>query len=179
MCPVIFRAPPGHCPPLLGWALMKFRWKCPTCVPPVSCYYQITYRFLRSHSASNVPAPSLRDKLKCVRPISDEIGRKRKIRFPTSFRPAIGFWGRGAINTICHRYWFLTEICSFMLCSNQKSLPFQKCLKVWKAMSQKLFQVDIPNKAQIVFNYYQMDCKCYFGYIYIWCGNHGNQLGLR
>ena len=53
-----------------------------------------------------------------------------------------------------------------MLCSHQKSLPFQKRLKVWKAMSQKLFQVGIPNLAQIVFNYYQMEYKCYFGFIY-------------
>ena len=53
-----------------------------------------------------------------------------------------------------------------MLCSNQKSLSFQKRLQVWKAMSQKLFQVGIPNLAQIVFKYYQMDCKCYFGFIY-------------
>ena len=53
-----------------------------------------------------------------------------------------------------------------MLCSNQKSLSFQKRLKVWKAMSQKLFQVGIPNLAQIVFKYYQMDYKCYFGFIY-------------
>ena len=70
------------------------------------------------------------------------------------------------INTMCHRYWFLTEIRSFMLRSNQKSLPFQKRLKVWKAMSQKLFKVGIPNLDQIVFNYYQMDYKCYFGFIY-------------
>ena len=67
----------------------------PCSVPPVSCYYQITYRLLRSHSASNVPAPSLLDKLKCVRPIFNEIGRKWKIRFPTSFRPATGLCGRG------------------------------------------------------------------------------------
>ena len=53
-----------------------------------------------------------------------------------------------------------------MLRSNQKSLPFQKHLKVWKAMSQKLFQVDIPNLAQIVYNYYQIDYKYYFGFIY-------------
>ena len=53
-----------------------------------------------------------------------------------------------------------------MLRPNQKSLPFQKRLKVWKAMSQKLFQVDIPNLADIVFNYHQMDYKCYFGFIY-------------
>ena len=46
--------------------------------------------------ASNVPALYLRDKLKCVRPISDEIGRKWIIRFPTSFRPAAGLCGRGA-----------------------------------------------------------------------------------
>ena len=46
--------------------------------------------------ASNVPALYLRDKLKCVRPISDEIGRKWKIHFPTSFRPATGLCGRGA-----------------------------------------------------------------------------------
>ena len=46
--------------------------------------------------ASNVPALYLRGKLKCVRPISDEIGRKWKIYFPTSFRPAAGLCGRGA-----------------------------------------------------------------------------------
>ena len=33
-------------------------------------------------------------------------------------------------------------------------------------MSQKLFQVGIPNLAQIEFNYYQMDYRCYFGFIY-------------
>ena len=33
-------------------------------------------------------------------------------------------------------------------------------------MSQKLFQVRIPNLAQIVFNYYQMNYKCYLGFIY-------------
>ena len=33
-------------------------------------------------------------------------------------------------------------------------------------MSQNLFQVGIPNLDQIVFNCYQMDCKCYFGFIY-------------
>ena len=33
-------------------------------------------------------------------------------------------------------------------------------------MSQKLFQVGIPNLAEIVFNYYQMDYKCYFGFMY-------------
>ena len=53
-----------------------------------------------------------------------------------------------------------------MLRSNQISLPFQKRFKVWKAMSQKCLQVDIPNLAQIVFNYYQTDYKCYFGFIY-------------
>ena len=53
-----------------------------------------------------------------------------------------------------------------MLRSNQKSLPFQKRLKVWKAMFQKIFQVGIPNLAEIVFNYYRMDYKCYFGFIY-------------
>ena len=46
--------------------------------------------------ASKVPALYLRDKLKCVRPISDEIGQKWKIYFPTSFRPAAGLCGRGA-----------------------------------------------------------------------------------
>ena len=54
-----------------------------------------------------------------------------------------------------------------MLYSNQKSLSFQKRLKVWKAMSQKLFQVGIPNLAQVVFKYYQMDYKCYFGFGFI------------
>ena len=60
----------------------------------------------------------------------------------------------------------MVEIRSSRLCSNQKSLPFQKRLEVWKAMSQKVVQVGIPNLAQIVFNYYQMDYKCYFGIIY-------------
>ena len=53
-----------------------------------------------------------------------------------------------------------------MLRLNQKLLPFQKRLIVWKAMSLKLFQVGIPNLAQIVFNYYYMDYKYYFGFIY-------------
>ena len=53
-----------------------------------------------------------------------------------------------------------------MLRPKQKSIPFQKRLNVWKAMSQKLFQVGISNLSQIVFNYYQMNYKCYFGFIY-------------
>ena len=67
---------------------------------------------------------------------------------------------------MCLKQWFLTDIRPFMLRSNQKSLPFQKHPKVWKAMSQKLFQVGIPNLVQIVFNYYHMDYKCYFGFIH-------------
>ena len=67
---------------------------------------------------------------------------------------------------MCLKYWFMVEIRSFRFCSNQKSLPFQKRLEVWKAMSQKVVQVGIPNLAQIVFNYYQMDNKCYFGFKY-------------
>ena len=67
---------------------------------------------------------------------------------------------------MCLKHWFLTDIRSFMLRSNQKSLPFQKHLKVWKAMSQKILQVGIPNLAQIVLNYYHMDYKCYFGFIH-------------
>ena len=31
--------PSGHCPPLLGWAPMKSRWKCPTSVPPLKKYF--------------------------------------------------------------------------------------------------------------------------------------------
>ena len=53
-----------------------------------------------------------------------------------------------------------------MLRSNQKSLSFKKSVKVWKAMFQKRSQVGIPNLAQIVFNYYQMDYKRYFVFIY-------------
>ena len=60
----------------------------------------------------------------------------------------------------------MVEIRSFMLRSNQKSLPFQKRLKVWKAVSQNVFQVGIPSWAEIVFNYNQMEYKCYFGFIY-------------
>ena len=45
VCPVIFRAPRGHCSPLLGWALMKFRWKmsymCPTSVLLLSDYLPV------------------------------------------------------------------------------------------------------------------------------------------
>ena len=33
-------------------------------------------------------------------------------------------------------------------------------------MSQKLFQVGMPNLIQIVLNYYYMDYKCYFGFIH-------------
>ena len=33
-------------------------------------------------------------------------------------------------------------------------------------MSQKLFQVGIPNFAQIVLSYHQTNYKCYFGFIY-------------
>ena len=33
-------------------------------------------------------------------------------------------------------------------------------------MSQKFFQVRISNLAQIVFNYYQMNYKCYFSFMY-------------
>ena len=39
-------------------------------------------------------------------------------------------------------------------------------LKVWKAVSQKPFQVGVPNLAQIVLNQYQMDNKSYSGFIY-------------
>ena len=60
----------------------------------------------------------------------------------------------------------MVEIRSFMLRSYQKSLPFQKRFKVWKAMSQNVFQVGIPNLAEIILNYYQMDYKYYFGFIY-------------
>ena len=73
---------------------MKMSYMCPTSVLLLSDYLPvapITLLLVTYHAA-----PSLRDKLKCVRPISDEIGRKWKIRFPTSFRPAIGLCGRGA-----------------------------------------------------------------------------------
>ena len=36
----------------------------------------------------------------------------------------------------------------------------------WIVIWTLLFQVGIPNLAQIVFNYYQMDYKCYFGFIH-------------
>ena len=84
VCSVTFWAPPVHCPPLLRWAPMRLRWKCPTSVPPVSW---LPTGCSDHTPTSKVPAPSLRDKLKCVRPISDNIGRKWKIHFPTSFRP--------------------------------------------------------------------------------------------
>ena len=78
----------------------ELRWSPDESVLPVSHQCLVTIRLPTGCSdhtpASNVPAPSLRDKLKCVRPISDEIGRKWKIRFPTSFRPATGLCGRGA-----------------------------------------------------------------------------------
>ena len=67
---------------------------------------------------------------------------------------------------MCLKLWFLIDIRSFMLRSNQKSYPFQKHLKVWKAMSQKLCQVGMPNLVQIIFNYYHMDYKCHFGFIH-------------
>ena len=60
----------------------------------------------------------------------------------------------------------MIEIRSLVLRSNQKSLPFEKRLKVWKAMYQQIFQVGISNLAQIVFNYYHIDYECYFGFIY-------------
>ena len=67
---------------------------------------------------------------------------------------------------MCLRNWFLIEIRTSVLHSKQKSLPFQKRLKLWKAISQKPIQVAIPNLAEIIFNYYQMDYKNYFGFIY-------------
>ena len=79
-------------------------WRPDENVLPVSHQCLVTIRLPTGCSdhtpASNVPAPSLRDKLKCVQPISDEIGRKWKIRFPTSFRPATGLCGRGALTSI-------------------------------------------------------------------------------
>ena len=67
---------------------------------------------------------------------------------------------------MCLRNLFLIEIRTSVLHSNQKSLPFQKRLKLWKAIFQKPIQVGIPNSVEIIFNYYQMDYKCYFGFIY-------------
>ena len=67
---------------------------------------------------------------------------------------------------MCLRNWFLIEIRTSVLHSNQKSLPFQKRLKLWKDISKKPIQVGIPNSAEIIFNYYQMDYKCYFGFMY-------------
>ena len=32
-------------------------------------------------------------------------------------------------------------------------------------MSRNVFQVDIPTLAEIVFNHYQMNYKCYFGFM--------------
>ena len=47
---------------------------------------------------SNIPAPSLCDKLKCVQPQSNIIGLKWKIRIRTIFRPVTGLCGRGGIS---------------------------------------------------------------------------------
>ena len=78
----------------------ELRWSQDENVLPVSHQCLVTIRLPTSCSdhtpASNVPAPSLRDKLKCIQPISDEIGLKWKICFPASFRPATGLCGRGA-----------------------------------------------------------------------------------
>ena len=79
----------------------ELRWSPDENVLPVSHQCLVTIGLptgCTDHTpASNVPALYLRDKLKCVRPISDEIGRKWKIHFPTSFRPATGLCGRGAL----------------------------------------------------------------------------------
>ena len=78
----------------------ELRWSPDENVLPVSHQCLVTIGLptgCTDHTpASNVPALYLRDKLKCVRPISDEIGRKWKIHFPTSYRPATGLCGRGA-----------------------------------------------------------------------------------
>ena len=78
----------------------ELRWSPDESVLPLSHQCLVTIGLPTGCSdhtpASNVPALYLRDKLKCVRPISDEIGRKWKIYFPTSFRPAAGLCGRGA-----------------------------------------------------------------------------------
>ena len=78
----------------------ELRWSPDENVLPVSHQCLVTISLPTGCSdhtpASNVPAPSLRGKMKCVRPISDEIGWKWKIRFPTSFRSATGLGGRGA-----------------------------------------------------------------------------------
>ena len=82
----------------------ELRWSPDENVLPVSHQCLVTIGLPTGCSdhtpASNVPALYLRDKLKCVRPISDEIGRKWKIYFPTSFRPAAGLCGRGATGNI-------------------------------------------------------------------------------
>ena len=65
--------------------------------------------------ASNVPALYLRDKLKCVQPISDKIGRKWKIDFPTSFRPAAGLCGRGASSWVVTSVTLTFDLCPWPL----------------------------------------------------------------
>ena len=78
----------------------ELRWRQDENVLPVSHQCLVTTGLPTGCSdhtpAGNVPALYLRDKLKCVRPISDEIGRKWKTHFPTSYRPAAGLRGRGA-----------------------------------------------------------------------------------
>ena len=77
----------------------ELRWSPDENVLPVSHQCLATIGLPTGHTpASNVPALYLRNKLKCVRPISDEIGRKWKIHFPTSFRSAAGLCGRGALS---------------------------------------------------------------------------------
>ena len=88
----------------------ELRWSPDENVLPVSHQCLVTIGLPTGCSdhtpASNIPAPYLRDKLKCVRPISDEIGRKWKIRFPTSFRPTTGLCGRGALwTTLTYQIW--------------------------------------------------------------------------
>ena len=77
----------------------ELRWSPDENILPVSHQCLVTIGLPTGCSdhtpASNVPALYLRDKLKCVRPISNEIDRKWKIYFPTSFRPAAGLCGRG------------------------------------------------------------------------------------
>ena len=123
----------------------ELRWSPDENVLPVSHQCLVTIGLPTGCSdhtpASNVPAPYLRDKLKCVRPISDEIGRKWKIRFPTSFRPTTGLCGRGALNWREHTwYWctltktcgstykthlILVTLCDHKTCSREKMFEIQ------------------------------------------------------
>ena len=91
--------PSGHPPVIVRHYSDEIRWSSDKNVLSVSHQCLVTIRLptgCTDHTpTSNVPTPPVRDTLKCVRPIADEIGRKWKIRFPTSFRPATGLCGRG------------------------------------------------------------------------------------